>query len=378
MADKTFLDEVDQIDLELDVPFNEFEDEFQQNTTNNIENLPKQSNETVKATDSAENLTKSCVVGKETFGLSNDGHLIKLGKPESTGHTELSKDVEEGEVLIQEEEMELLKDTITDDTEDSNVEDGQNISRFDENRENLKRKLDNNDAALDEEADMDIDDNLILESDEESMLQEKKCKKEDNVGNEDGKDQPMKNPRGGKKKKKKKKKVVPVHYGRIPRPIIGRLFSPLMATEHDEPEVLAGQMADRLEEEKEDLILRVLQTIGNKKAIEIFQETKKIQVEGGMSTVYGNRRRTSGGIFIYLLKSKGYATKEQLKEIFAVEREKAKQLIKEQKKRDKELREQGINDLRQKLAEKKEMLLKAEDNKSENKSVLEASKSEDL
>lgn len=62
-------------------------------------------------------------------------------------------------------------------------------------------------------------------------------------------DQPMKKTtKGGKKKKKKKYRVATAQYGRTPQPIIGRLFRPLLATENDAPEVLAGQLADRLEE----------------------------------------------------------------------------------------------------------------------------------
>lgn len=178
MADKTFLDDVGQIDLELDVPFNEFEDEFPQDTQEEIEKLPMQSIKTVNSTGSAEILTKSCVVDKDTSGLSNEGLLIKLGQ--GTKHEESTNDddVEEGEVLSQEEEMQLLMDTMKDDTKD-NVEDGQNISCVHQNRGNLKRKVDRNDSALDEEADMDVDENLLLESDEDSMLQEKKFKKEE-------------------------------------------------------------------------------------------------------------------------------------------------------------------------------------------------------
>ena len=62
-------------------------------------------------------------------------------------------------------------------------------------------------------------------------------------------------------------------------------------------------------------------------------------------------RRTSGGIFLTLLKNR-YVTKEQNKWIFAVENELMKKKAKEQQQRMKELRQKEVTDLRLKLKEK--------------------------
>lgn len=173
MADKTFLDEVDQIDLGLDVSLNEFEDEFQRDTQEETESSPNKCIKTRDSTCSGENLKRSCVVAGDSSELSEEG-LLESEHCTKDGKLSKDDDVEEGEVLSQEEEMQLLMD----DTERNDIEDGQNIPLLNQ-RENLKRKVDNSDAVLDEEVGMDVDESLLLESDEESMLQEKKCKKEE-------------------------------------------------------------------------------------------------------------------------------------------------------------------------------------------------------
>ena len=59
-------------------------------------------------------------------------------------------------------------------------------------------------------------------------------------------------------------------------------------------------------------------------------------------------RRTSGGVFLTLLKSR-YVTKEQSKWIFAIENELLKKKAKEQQQRMKERQKQDVTDLRLKL-----------------------------
>ena len=62
-------------------------------------------------------------------------------------------------------------------------------------------------------------------------------------------------------------------------------------------------------------------------------------------------RRTSGGVFLVLLKHK-YVTKEQSKWIFAVENELFKKKAKQEQQRMKELHKRNVADLRLKLKER--------------------------
>ncbi|KAJ8957634.1 hypothetical protein NQ318_017523 [Aromia moschata] len=89
-------------------------------------------------------------------------------------------------------------------------------------------------------------------------------------------------------------------------------------------EDLAKDMANKLCEEKEDLILRVINTMGKQKAIEIFKETKKIEEEGGMLVMNQTRRRTPGGVFLYLVRQDYHITREQRDKIFGEEKQRNK------------------------------------------------------
>lgn len=62
------------------------------------------------------------------------------------------------------------------------------------------------------------------------------------------------------------------------------------------------------------------------------------------------------------MKTKGYATKEQIKDIYAVEREREKQLLKERKQREREREDKELNDLRKLLAKKREILSEGDKN----------------
>ena len=56
-------------------------------------------------------------------------------------------------------------------------------------------------------------------------------------------------------------------------------------------------------------------------------------VIGGLKTDNGERKRTPGGTFLYLMKNRGYVTKEQLKEIYKDEAERAKKFKREKRKK---------------------------------------------
>jgi len=115
-----------------------------------------------------------------------------------------------------------------------------------------------------------------------------------------------------------------------------RLYRPLEVTKGMDPMVVGREIAFRLHETKMNLIGHVVRVIGVSLSLEVFEETKKLMQKGGLKTDSGDRKRSPGGLFLYILKNRGYASDAQMKEIFKVENEK----IKENKKR--RAREQKI------------------------------------
>lgn len=81
-------------------------------------------------------------------------------------------------------------------------------------------------------------------------------------------------------------------------------------------EDFASDLATKLREENSELILRTVCVIGKEASLELFRKTQQIEKDGGMLTIYKNRRRTPGGIFLFLLKSSNDFDEKQKKEIF--------------------------------------------------------------
>ncbi|KAG9487877.1 phosphorylated adapter RNA export protein [Eleutherodactylus coqui] len=104
-------------------------------------------------------------------------------------------------------------------------------------------------------------------------------------------------------------------------------------TEADPEDKVADEIAYRLHEPKKDLIERVVKTIGTKKAIEILMETAEVEQNGGLFVMNGTRRRTSGGVYLNLLKNTPSITSDQVKEIFYMENQKEYESKKAAKKR---------------------------------------------
>ncbi|GMR39964.1 hypothetical protein PMAYCL1PPCAC_10159, partial [Pristionchus mayeri] len=80
----------------------------------------------------------------------------------------------------------------------------------------------------------------------------------------------------------------------------------LMATEFQEgltPKELGEQIAKALGEKVSDTVVKICEAVGEKKALEIFEETKKAEQAGGLKVADGSRRRTPGGVFILMFKS---------------------------------------------------------------------------
>ena len=112
-----------------------------------------------------------------------------------------------------------------------------------------------------------------------------------------------------------------------------KLFKPLHLDKGSLFSIAGRELAHRLEENKAGLLGHVFRVLGAPLTMEIFEETKKIMKRGGLKTDSGDRRRSPGGTFLYLMKSRGYATKSQLKEIFKEEEAIKKQFLKEKYKR---------------------------------------------
>lgn len=63
-------------------------------------------------------------------------------------------------------------------------------------------------------------------------------------------------------------------------------------------------------------IERVVSIAGKERAINFFAETQKIEMDGGMLIMNGSRRRTPGGVYLYLVKSDQHLEQEKIREIF--------------------------------------------------------------
>ncbi|KAG5879000.1 hypothetical protein JTB14_017410 [Gonioctena quinquepunctata] len=107
-----------------------------------------------------------------------------------------------------------------------------------------------------------------------------------------------------------------------------RIILDLNTDVNSDVESLAKDIANKLYEEKEDLISKVINAMGKKRAIEIFEETKSIEGDGGMQIMNQTRRRTPGGVYLFLVRHDYHITQAQKTEIFGEERQKYKQIIK--------------------------------------------------
>ena len=81
-------------------------------------------------------------------------------------------------------------------------------------------------------------------------------------------------------------------------------------------EEFGNHVAEALYESKPDIIIKVINVVGRKAALEIYNETREKEREGGMMVLNGMRRRTSGGVYIQLLKQRKDITPEQIDQIF--------------------------------------------------------------
>lgn len=84
------------------------------------------------------------------------------------------------------------------------------------------------------------------------------------------------------------------------------------ATDED----LAADIAFKLDEQNIELIKKVVSAIGREECINFYKKTQKMERKGGLLTVNKQRRRTSGGIFLFLIKTSNEVADEHKKKIF--------------------------------------------------------------
>uniref|UniRef100_U5EMS7 Phosphorylated adapter RNA export protein n=1 Tax=Corethrella appendiculata TaxID=1370023 RepID=U5EMS7_9DIPT len=109
---------------------------------------------------------------------------------------------------------------------------------------------------------------------------------------------------------------------------------------------IATEIANKLCEEKNDLLLRVVKVLGKELPIKLFKETQKIESDGGMLIMNGMRRRTPGGVFLFLLKHNEEVSPEDKKLIFLDERKSVNSDKKRSKARQ---REEKVEELKKTL-----------------------------
>ncbi|XP_041984422.1 phosphorylated adapter RNA export protein [Aricia agestis] len=106
-------------------------------------------------------------------------------------------------------------------------------------------------------------------------------------------------------------------------------FIPELVTTADDPiENIGLDIAEKLAEEKKELVCRIVQVLGASKAIEIYKETQRVEADGGMLVMNGTRRRTPGGIFFFLLKRDDEVSLDMINQIFNEDRKESARKIK--------------------------------------------------
>ncbi|CAK1553014.1 unnamed protein product [Leptosia nina] len=107
-----------------------------------------------------------------------------------------------------------------------------------------------------------------------------------------------------------------------------RILPDLVVTTEDSIENIATDIAEKLTEEKKDLIARIVGVLGANIAIEIYTETQTVEADGGMLVMNGTRRRTPGGVYFFLLKRHNDVTQAMINNIFNEDRKETARKIK--------------------------------------------------
>lgn len=100
------------------------------------------------------------------------------------------------------------------------------------------------------------------------------------------------------------------------------------------------------------ITVRVVNILGRDLPIKLFKETQKIESDGGMLIVNGMRRRTPGGVFLFLLKNCDDISQKQKKDIFL---EETRKTIKSRKLSQALKRDQKVEELKKSLKSENEL-----------------------
>ncbi|KAM7541076.1 hypothetical protein Aperf_G00000019957 [Anoplocephala perfoliata] len=111
--------------------------------------------------------------------------------------------------------------------------------------------------------------------------------------------------------KRGRKKCFPpsVYNCSIPRDHYGVNF-------YSSPEEITKAITNFLREQRDDLVEKIVNTLGSKRALEFCYLTEDIERLGGMTTADGVRQRTPGGIFFFLIRNSDRVSAEDKKAIF--------------------------------------------------------------
>jgi len=104
---------------------------------------------------------------------------------------------------------------------------------------------------------------------------------------------------------------------------------------------LGQELADKLKEDKVDVIVSLVEKFGRNIVLDFFWETQKIEESGGLMIMNGARRRSSGGVLFHLLRgTKDEKIREKVDEFF------------EERQNNDCRRKKAVSDLKKKKLEK--------------------------
>ncbi|KAK3911008.1 Phosphorylated adapter RNA export protein [Frankliniella fusca] len=127
-----------------------------------------------------------------------------------------------------------------------------------------------------------------------------------------------------------------------------RFIKDLTKSDSESVDEVAHEMAKNLLETKEELILRIINTVGREKAVALYQKTQKIESEGGMLIMNGSRRRSPGGVFFFLVKNDDEISQDQRRIMFD---EDSKATLKDIRKQRRAARQKTLEEERRKFAD---------------------------
>jgi len=98
-------------------------------------------------------------------------------------------------------------------------------------------------------------------------------------------------------------------------------------------EELGKELADKLQEEKKDMMVSLIKSMGRNVVLDYFWKTQNVEEKGGLLIMNGSRRRTSGGVLFQLMRvSKDDEVKEKFDQFLKERQSKPEEKTIEQRK----------------------------------------------